>query len=160
MRPVPRRILLASLAVTFLSCGGVGPDRSDGAPTRTLSSPDGRTVTVTVVPHCQCGPVRGCPTTYAEALADITTGVDGRLYMRGGAGRCAEGNYVYYPYFDDLGAEVCYYDSAQQRAGHLFCIDTMSECGPPCGEQNGTGSNCFADGDLLPCTTIVWDAHE
>jgi hypothetical protein len=122
-----------------------------------LYSPDGRTWTVIMVAACQFGTKPNttvCPATYSEGLAKVL-GVDGgRSFTETKAGRCSEGSYVYFPYFD-TSSIGCYYDATSQRliasAQHE---DTIIECG-----KDGTASFTLAYGAYPPCTKVTWEAY-
>jgi hypothetical protein len=143
-----------------------GPLALDGltsaidAEIRTLRSPDGRTWTVIIVDACDAGPITPsseCPATYAEGRTKLASAMDAGLPFNFGTaiGRCAEGSFIYAPYWG-LETVFCYYDAnTQGLVGSLNGSDTTSECG-----SDGTASNSRAHGDVPPCTNITWEIEK
>jgi hypothetical protein len=145
---------------TPISADGSAP----GIDARTVMLPDGRTLTYLDV--CQQGPLSSsdlCPQSYALGLAAAQAKLQsppdgGRPPMPGqirtGAGRCAEGSYVYGPFLD-LSSELCYYDAATQLlVGHVYYSDYPIECG-----QRDIFSNVLVRGAMPPCSTIAWEVY-
>jgi len=133
-----------------------GPASPTDATTRTLYSPDGRTWTVIMVDACQYGSqpdTTRCPATYDEGLAKVRAVDGGGSFTETRAGRCSEGSYVYFPYFD-TSSIACYYDaSAKRLVASAQHNDTIIECG-----KDGTASFTMAYGPYPPCTKITWEA--
>jgi hypothetical protein len=123
---------------------------------RTVTWPDGRVLTV--VKACQYGLVAGnssCPPSYAEGLAKVLAAADGGSpTSRTGAGRCAEGSYLYAPYIGSS-TRSCYYDATTQLLiGDVSYYDIYVEC-----SGTDTVSRALVYGTEPPCTTITWDAY-
>jgi hypothetical protein len=69
-----------------------------------------------------------------------------------GAGRCAEGSYIYGPFLH-LSGEVCYYDAATQLlVGYEYYSDYPIECG-----GRDILSNVQVQGDQPPCSKVTWE---
>jgi hypothetical protein len=123
----------------------------------TLWSLDGRSWTVILVNACHSNnPMSDarCPQTYADGLQKVNAPADGGLgFYATGAGRCAEGSYVYAPYME-LESMSCYYDATTRNLiGYAYSHDTIMECG------DGTASRSSGYGVVPDCTNITWDAY-